>query len=403
MSMQVTDILNPDVYAQGVPFEIFERLRRESPVVWHPEPAGGPGFWAVTKHRDVLEVLRDTSTFSSEAGGTQIPDLPSHDIRRSPDNLAIMDPPRHTRYRALIGQSFTPRGLSQIESYVRELVCGLLDELAQRERFDLAVDFAAKLPMAIILRMVGVPAERRAQLNEWVLRLLATDDDEFATSEAQRAEIGEQFMAYAHALAAERRTAPRDDLLSLLMAAEVDGVKLTYEEFGMFFILLLAAGTDTPRLAIGSGILALLEHPDQRERLRSDPSVVPSAVEEILRYCPPLMHFRRTAMRDTEIRGTSVRAGQKVVVWQVSANRDEDVFADPHRFDIGRSPNAHVSFGYGPHFCIGNALARMSIGIAIGECIRRFPRLALDGSPVRLRSNWFNGMKHIPVTTGGRW
>jgi cytochrome P450 len=170
----------------------------------------------------------------------------------------------------------------------------------------------------------------------------------------------------------------------------------------MFFMLLLAAGTDTPRLALASGVRALMDHPDQRARLQREPALVPSAVEEVLRVFPPLMHFRRTATRDTEIRGQRIEAGQKVVVWQVSANRDEEVFADPHRFDVGRSPNDHVSFGYGPHFCIGNALARMTLRVALGECVRRMPELTLDGPVERLRSNWFNGMKRMPVSVGSR-
>jgi cytochrome P450 len=192
VSPNQTDIYSPDVYADGVPHERFDRLRREAPVFWHDEP-GGPGFWAITTHRDVLDVLKDATTFSSEAGGTQVPDLPPEDIRRSPDNLAVMDPPRHNTYRALIGQSFTPRGLAVIETYVRQLVSELLDQAAERRTFDFAADFASKLPMAIILRMVGVPAEDQTKLNDWVLRLLATDDAEYATTEAERADIGRRY------------------------------------------------------------------------------------------------------------------------------------------------------------------------------------------------------------------
>jgi cytochrome P450 len=308
-----------------------------------------------------------------------------------------MDPPRHTRYRALIGQSFTRRSLEQTEQHVRKLVGVLLDQALERTSFDFVEDFAGRLPMAIILTLVGVPAEDQAKLNAWVLRLLATDDPEYATTEEERAAIGKCFMEYAHALAAERRQKPRDDLLSLLMAAELDGTKLTYEEFGMFFMLLLAAGTDTPRLILGSGMLALMQHPEQHARLMENPGLIDGAIEEVLRYHPPLMHFRRTAVRDAELRGQRIRAGQKVVVWLVSANRDEEVFVDPNAFDIERAQNGHVTFGHGPHFCIGNALARMSARIALTECLRRMPRLALAGPVERIRSNWFNGMKRMPV------
>jgi cholest-4-en-3-one 26-monooxygenase len=394
------DVLDPDIYAKGVPHESFDRLRREAPVYWHEEP-GGRGFWAVTKHHDALQILRDAATFSSEAEGTQIPDLPVGDIRRSPDNLAVMDPPRHTRYRALIGRAFTSQGLSSVEGHVKKLVSSLVSELVERRRFDFVTDFAARLPMAIILNMVGIPQQDETQLNEWVLRLLATDDPEYETTEDGRRAIVQRFMGYAHALAAERRQTPRDDLLSALMRAEVDGAKLTYEEFGMFFMLLLAAGTDTPRLLLGSAMLALMQHPDQCARLRENPSLTGGAVEETLRYHPPFLQFRRTATRDTELRGHRIAVGDKVVVWLVSANRDPDVFVNPDVFDIQRSPNDHVSFGYGPHFCVGNALARLSTKIAVDECIRRMPRLALEGPVERLRSNWFNGMKRMPVVTDG--
>ncbi len=391
------DIFSPDLYVDGVPHERFAVLRREAPVAWQSEP-DGPGFWAITKHADVFRVLKDTATFSSAAGGTLVQDLPESDIRRAPDNLIAMDPPRHTQYRALINQSFTSRGLKQMEGYSERLVTSLLDELIERRRFDFVQDFAAKLPAAIILTMVGVPQQDQPLVSGWVWQLLAPDDPEFASSEQARAETGKAFMQYAHELAAERRESPRDDLLSLLMAAEVDGVKLSYQEFGTFFILLLAAGTDTPQLALCSALLALLKNPEQHALLRREPRLLASAVEESLRYEPPLMHFRRTATREVEIRGQRIRAGEKVVVWTVSANRDEEAFVNPERFDIQRSPNDHISFGHGPHFCIGNALARSTVRIALGECLRRMPELGLAGPVERLRSNWFNGLKHMPVS-----
>jgi cytochrome P450 len=401
MALQEIDILNPDSYLLDVPHDRFERLRREAPVFWHKEP-NGPGFWAITKHADVLTVLKDAETFSSQVGGTQIADLPSTDIRRSPAVLAVMDPPRHTQHRALIAQSFTSKGLAQSEAYVSRLVAQLLNQVIERGSFDFIEDFAVKLPMAILLNMVGVPNSDQAQINDWILRLLATDDPEYQTSDAERGEIGQRFMEYAHALAAERRQSPRDDLLSLLMAAEVDGVKLSYEEFGMFFVLLLAAGTDTPRLILGSAMLALMQQPAERARLRQAPELIPSAVEEMLRLYPPLMHFRRTAVRDVELRGRQILAGQKVVAWIVSANRDDEVFVKPHAFQLERASNPHVSFGYGPHFCIGNALARMIAKTALGECLRRMPGLEIAGPVERLRSNWFNGPKRMPVTVGQR-
>jgi cholest-4-en-3-one 26-monooxygenase len=393
--MQANDIYSPDLYLSGVPYDRFERLRREAPVSWQDE-TDGPGFWAVTKHRDVLEVLKDPATFSSQKG-TFIPDLPESDMRRSPNVLANMDPPRHNRYRALVAQAFTRLGVARIEQRTQQLVSGLLDEVVERGRFDFIDDFAGHIPMAVILDMVGVPPEGRQNIMQWVPRLLAGDDPEFATSPEERMNIGRRFAEYAHALAAERRSVPRDDLLSLLMAAEVDGEKLTYEEFSMFFMLLLAAGTESTRLLIGSGMHALIRHPAQRERLVERPALMASAVEEVLRYHSPLMNFRRTATRDTELRGQRIRAGQKVVVWMISANRDEDVFERPDDFDVERTPNDHLAFGHGPHFCLGNSLARMEARVALAECIKRLEHVELVGPPVRVRSNWLNGLKRMPV------
>lgn len=395
MKLSDIDIADPDLYAVGAPLDRYARLRREAPVFWHDEP-GGPGFWAITKHADVVTVSKDWTTFSSLLGGIFIPDLPKDDGRASPDNLAVMDPPRHTQYRNLIGKSFTPNVISQMEPFIHERVSALLEPLIERGRFDFMEDFAMRLPMAIILRMVGVPAEDEAQLTEWIIKILTVDED-FKVSDEEKAATTERFMAYAHDLAASRRGNPKDDLLSGLMAAEVDGVKLSYREFGMFFMLLLAAGTFTTRIVLGNGVLALIEHPDQRAKLIERAELFPSAVEEILRYCPPIVHFRRTATRDTELRGQKILAGQKVVVWYVSANRDEDVFANPDVFDIERKPNDHVAFGHGPHFCLGNALARLTMRVAIGQCLERMPNLEIGGQIERLRTNNFNGIRRMPV------
>jgi cytochrome P450 len=397
----VIDILDPDVYVDGVPHDRFALLRREAPVYFHAEPAGR-GFWAVTRHRDAHRVLRDAASFSSERGGTQIADLPREDMRVSPDHLANMDPPRHTHRRAIIGQAFTPHGLASVQTWVRTHIADLVDALADKissgENADLITDFAAEVPVATILYLVGVPAQDGPLVSRWVHELLTPEDADYQTSDAQRAETTRQFMTYAHALAAERRRTPRDDLLSRLMAAEVDGHQLSYQEFGMFFLLLLAAGTHSTRLLIGNGMLALIQHPEQRRSLVDNPQLVASAVEEFLRYDPPIQHFRRTATCDTVIAGKRISMGDKVAVFFASANRDEEVFCDPHTLDVTRTPNDHVSFSYGPHFCVGNALARMEAQIAIGECVRRLPGLELAGPTPRIRSNWFNGVKQLPVT-----
>lgn len=394
------DILSPDIYLAGVPHDRFALLRREAPVYFHAEPHGR-GFWAVTKYGDAHRVLRDTDAFSSQQGGTQIADFPREDMRVSPDHLANMDPPRHTRHRAIIGQAFTPYGLGSVGAWVKgrvaALVDVLLDKLESRGSVDFMEEFAAKLPIGTILYMVGVPSTDGAMVNRWVHELLTPDDAEYQTSDEHRAETTRRFMEYAHMLAEERRRVPRDDLLSRLMAAEVDGQKLSYHQFGMFFLLLLAAGTHSTRLLLGNGMLGLMDHPDQRRRLLDDPALIASAVEEFLRYDPPILHFRRTATRDTEIGGQKIASGDKVAVFFASANRDEEIFVEPDTLDVARTPNDHLSFAYGPHFCMGNALARMEARVAFAECLRRLPILEPAGPAPRIRSNWFNGVKSLPV------
>lgn len=396
MDLRAIDILDPDLYLSGVPHERFAFLRRNAPVYWHKEP-GGPGFWAITKHEDVIAVSRDAATFSSELRGTQIPDLRRDDPRVTPNNLVSMDPPKHTRYRALLAKAFMPQAIQQVEPYVRGLITHLIDDVIARGRCDVVRDLAGTLPLLVIFEMLGVPVADRDQVVMWILRVMASDDPEYASTPEDIVEIVRQRSAYAHALAAERRRSPRQDVLSLLMAAEVDGQQLTYDEFTTFFFLLLAAGSDTTRNLIANGLLTLLEYPDQRKRLAEDPLQIPGAIEEMLRLHPSGMHFRRTATRDTEIRGHRIAEGDKVVMWYVSANRDEDVFANPHAFLIDRRLNNHVSFGHGPHFCIGNALARMEARMVFEEIVRRLPNLALDGPVVPMRSNWINGLKQMPV------
>ena len=396
MSLQSVDLLNPDTYLDGVPHNRFELLRREAPVFWHPEPDGGPGFWCLTKYEDVRHVSREATMFSSRHGG-QITDLAAGDPRGSPDLLVNMDPPIHTLYRALIGQSFTPTSIARMEGFIQGEVTGLLDELVRRGSFEFMEDFCAKIPMAVILKLVGVPAGDQEQLRAWIIQILARDDPEFASSDAEVAATTGRFMEYAHALAAERRCQPRDDLLSRLMAAEVDGKKLSYAEFGMFFILLLAAGSHTTFLALGNAAFDLMAHAEQRSLLKANPELIPAAVEELLRFSPPLTHFRRTATCDVRIRGQNIRAGQKVVLWYASANRDEEVFESPHTFDAQRVRRDQLAFGYGPHFCLGNALARLTLRVALAQYLDQLSTLRLAAPAERLRSATFNGFKRMPV------
>jgi cholest-4-en-3-one 26-monooxygenase len=394
MSIQ-TNFIDSKIYAQGVPYEQFAALRRLTPVFWHAEP-DGPGFWCITKHRDVIAVSRDTATYSSAQGG-QIQDFPPEDPRGSPNVLANMDPPMHTVYRSIIGQSFTPRTIQQAEPFIRQSMRELLDRLVAKQQFDLMGEFCSHIPMATILHMVGVPQSDLQKIQTWVFQILARDDPQFASSQAEIDATTRAFMSYAHDLAASRRNKPQNDLLSSLMAAEVDGQRLSYEEFGMFFILLLAAGSHTTFLALGNTAFDLITHPRQRELLVKHPELISGAVEEELRFSPPITHFRRTATRSCMIGHQPIEEGQKVVMWYVSANRDEEVFERPDDFDVTRKASAHLTFGYGAHFCIGHALAKLTLRIAVEEYLTKMPKMSLVEPPERLQAAAFNGFKKMTI------
>lgn len=393
------DIASPDLYLAGVPHDRFERLRREAPVFWHREQ-DGRGFWAITRHADAVRVMSDPALFSSERGGIWIEEYPPDDIRSSRDLLVDMDPPKHTRYRALVSKGFVPRLIQAMEPLARRIIGEAIDRVEARGECELVSELAGALPLRIILDLLGVPDEDQAKVSEWALRFLLAAD----RPQEEVLALVNDMMAYAQRLAEDRRARPRDDTLSALMAAEVDGEKLSYMEFGLFFSLLLSAGIVTANHLIAQGMLTLLERPEDLRRLTADPSLIPGAVEEMLRFTPPVSYMRRTAARDTEIRGQRIAEGDKVVAWIVSANRDEEVFADPHRFDIGRGQSEHLSFGRGPHFCLGASLARLEARVFFEEVLRRLPGMELGGEVTRLRSNWILGLEQVPVRwrSGGR-
>jgi cholest-4-en-3-one 26-monooxygenase len=309
-----------------------------------------------------------------------------------------MDPPMHTRYRLLVNKGFTPRMVGRLEEQVRVLAGEIVDAVAGKGECDFVTDIAAELPLQVIAEIMGVPQEDRHLVFDWSNRMVGSEDPEYQHTEDGAMEASTELYAYAHELAAKRRASPQDDIISVLLQSEVNGEKLSELEFDLFFLLLAVAGNETTRNLIAHGMLALIEHPDQRARLLADPSLLPSGIEEMLRWGTPVMHFRRTAQRDIEILGQPVAEGQKVVIWYISANRDETVFPDPFRFDVGRSPNEHISFGGGgPHFCLGANLARLEIRVIFDEVLRRLPDMELAGPVQRLRSNFINGIKHMPV------
>ena len=404
--MTITDeinLLSRDRFVEGVPHDWFTWLRNNAPVYHHDEP-DGPGFWVITKYDDVVAVGKDAKTYSSDQdrGGVVLIEEPpegmSNNIEGGGKLMLTTDPPEHTRYRKLVNRGFTPRMIGALETHIRAEAAEIIDSAAAKGTADFVVDIAADLPLQAIAELIGVPLEDRRKLFDWSNRMIGSEDPEYAVTreEAMGASI-EMFM-YAQALADQRRAQPRDDIMSTLIESEIDGEKLSEMDFNLFFLLLAVAGNETTRNAISHGMHALLQNPEQYKEMVQDPSLCTPATEEIVRWASPVMYFRRNVTQDTEIRGQQIKAGEKVTIYYISANRDEDVFDDPFTFDIHRDPNPHIGFGGGgPHHCLGANLARLEIRVLFEELVQRAPNLVQAGEPERLRSNFINGIKHLPV------
>ncbi|GAB3475562.1 cytochrome P450 [Amycolatopsis cihanbeyliensis] len=406
-------MFDPRVFARGLPHEEFRRLRDTAPVCWQDEHAvldwpAGPGYWAVTRYADVKHVLRTPEVFSSWLGATQIRDPEPADLAFIRRMMLNMDPPEHRRLRGLAAAVFTRRRLERSAERIAERARSLLDAVAPRGRCDLPVEVTDDFPLANLADLLGVPAADRELLLRWTNRVIGYQDPEHAETvrDAEGRPVNPRSPAmlsdmfgYARELAAYKRKHPGEDLMTALVQAEVDGRALDDAELEMFFFLVVIAGNDTVRSALPGGVLALAEHPEQYRRLRADPGLLPSAVEEILRWHPPVLSFRRTAGADTELGGMRIREGDKVVVYHASAHFDERAFADPFRFDLGRRPNDHLAFGQGPHLCLGAHFGRLQLRIFFAELLTRLPEVGLDGPPRRLTSNFINGITHLPL----RW
>jgi cytochrome P450 len=403
------DLLDHDRFQDHEPWELFDVLQREAPVYFHPEP-GGRGFWALTKYDDVLAVLRDAKTFSSEAGGAAtIEDMPD-DVLAVRRNFLEFDPPKHGRYRRLISTNFTPGAVGRYEEWLRALVRDRLDRTLSLGSFDLVRELAAPIPIRVLAHVLGLPEEELPQLIELGDRLLVDTDPDLVGNlafEREREEDrykpfgspwADELCAIGRAHYAERRARPREDVLTLIACAEIEGEPLSDRDLDNMFALLIVAGNETTRQAISLGTLALAQHPHEYERLRRDRGLIGSAVEELLRYSSPVWFFRRTATRDVSVRDAQIAAGDKVVVWFAAANRDPDHYPDPHRLDIGRNPADQLTFGRGgPHHCLGAHLARLEMRVFLDEFVARVERVELAGEPVRLRSNFANGLKRLPI------
>lgn len=408
MDLSDIDLLNRDRFTESVPHEWFTYLRHNAPIHHHAEPAG-PGFWVFSKYEDVVAIGRDAKRFSSDqrrggvVGLEDIPDAP--EWQEEGQLMLTMDPPAHTRHRRLVNRGFTPKMVGMLEPHIREITVQIIEDAVKKGEIDFVTDVASELPLQVIAELMGVPLEDRHKMFDWSNRMIGSDDPEYAVSQenVQNAQV-EMFM-YAQQLADQRRAEPKEDIITKLLSADVDGDQLSDMDFNLFFLLLAVAGNETTRNSISHGVNAFLEHPDQYQLLVERPELLDSAIEEILRWASPVMYFRRNVTEDLEYKGHQLKAGEKVSIWYVSANRDEDVFDDPFRFDITRHPNEHVAFGGGgPHHCLGANLARMEMRLLFEELTRRVPHIESVGEVSRLRSNFIGGIKHLPVrlSTAGR-
>jgi cytochrome P450 len=393
------DLSDHDAFLERVPHEWFAWLRREDPVHFNAEP-DGPGFYAVTRYHDIREVHRNPGIFSSEIGGTSLEDLEPDQVEAR-KSMIDMDPPRHDELRAIIARRFTPRAVQVWEDAVRTVTDRVLDAALEQQEFDFVAEIASEIPMQVFAEILGVPQEERRHIIELGDRLLGNQDPEYAqpTDDSHRllpfsSPAALEMFEFGRKMAAVRREHPKDDIVTQLALDP----NLTQRDFDVYFVLLATAGNETTRHTITHGLLGLLEHRDQLARLRSDPELFKPAAEEMLRWATPVHHFRRTTTQETELAGTTIPAGAKVTTWFVSGNRDEEVFENPDAFDVGRTPNKHMAFGPGGiHHCMGAHLAKMEIRITFEELLKRVTDIELTGPPERLRSNFFNGVKRLPV------
>ncbi|MDA8047916.1 MAG: cytochrome P450 [Actinomycetota bacterium] len=401
MDLSDINLLDKDRFTEGVPHEWFTHLRSNAPIYRHPEPDGGPGFWVFSKYDDVVAIGRDAKRFSSDqakGGVVQIEDLPEQPEWDGGQLMLTMDPPAHTRHRRLVNRGFTPRMIGMLEKHIREITGRIIEEAIAKGDVDFVVDVASELPLQVIAELMGVPLEDRHKVFDWSNRMIGSEDPEYAVEQENVQQAQFEMFMYAQSLAASRRAEPREDIITKLLSADIDGDQLSEMDFNLFFMLLAVAGNETTRNAIAHGMNAFLEHPDQYRMLVAEPELMDNAIEEILRWASPVLYFRRNVTEDVDYKGHQLKAGQKVTIWYVSANRDEDVFEDPFRFDILRRPNEHVAFGGGgPHHCLGANLARMEMRLFFQELTQRVPHVEAIGEVSRLRSNFIGGIKHLPV------
>jgi cholest-4-en-3-one 26-monooxygenase len=393
------NLVDADSYAKGgAPHEQFAWLRQHEPVFWHhgDHDRGWPGFWAITRHEDVTYVSRHPEIFSSHRRLALFDEAPEEHIAIQQLMMLNQDPPDHTRKRSIVNRGFTPRAIGALEQHIRDIATDLINQVG--EEADFVRDIAAPLPLYVICELLGAPPEDREKIFNWSNTMIGYDDPEYQPTPGESEAAAAAIYAYAQELAEQRAAEPRDDIVTKLLEPDSQGDRLSTDEFDLFVLLLMVAGNETTRNAASGGMQAFFEHPDQWRRLVEEPALAGTAVDEVVRWVTPVNLFRRTATRDIDLHGRRIHEGDKVVVFYSSANRDETIFKDPYTFDVGRDPNPHIGFGGGgPHFCLGAHLARLELRVLLETLSGLMPGIRLTGNVRRLRSNFINGIKEMPV------
>jgi cholest-4-en-3-one 26-monooxygenase len=395
------DLSDPKTFLAGVPHEYFRVLREEDPVHWQEECVlpvflPGPGYWALTRYQDIAFVSKHPEIFSSAKGTSSLNELRPRERAMAGEQLIQMDPPGHTELRNLMNVQFKPRTVHDTEAHMRKIVCETLDRLESRSECDFVDAVSAPIALRVLTNFLGVPDKYTARFYRWTNTTMRFGEPGLFNLLRTRFALLQIFLQ-STLLERERRKKPLPDAFSSLVNGEFKGEPLTRLMIQVNFFLLIIAGNETTRNALSGGIEALCEHPEQLDRLRRDPTLLPQAIEEVLRWVSPVMQFRRTALRDTTIGDQEVRKGEKVVMYYGAANRDPRVFENPELFDITRTPNPHLAFGIGTHFCMGSHIARLEMRVTLEEFLRRFPKVSLAGPPDRQESNFISGITRLPL------
>jgi len=399
LSFDTLDVISHASYKDGPPYELYRQLRAEAPVIRCRgiEPMYTDEFWAITRHADVVEVSRKFQTFSSAKKGSLMNEQATEIDNDAARLMIDLDPPDHTRLKTLVNRGFTPKAMRMLEEHFREVAVQLIEEALEEGSVEFVEKVSSELPLIAIAELVGIPVEDRRKVFDWSNAMIGSNDPEYNADPAAGQIAATELYMYSNQLAIERRQNPKDDIITTLIS-EHDGDVLSEHEFDLFMLLLAVAGNETTRNGISHGVVAMVENPDEWRRMQANPSLVPSAVEEILRWATPVNYFRRAATCDVELHGVKIREGESVTMFYPSANRDEAAFTDPDRFDITRTPNHHVTFGGGgPHFCLGANLARLEMRILFEELSKRAQDIEFTGPVRKLQSSFIHGIKSLPV------